>query len=154
MQKISEPAAGRAGKVLGAPPRIMGRAGVLIGILLLALFQHPVPALGAMGFGQYGVDLNWNHSPSPGVAGYRVYYGTTSGNYSNSVVLGNVTTNTFSGLMGGVTYFFAVTAYDANGLESNFSNESSFAGNSRRADSHRARRTVCPDGVRLDRPHV
>ena len=72
------------------------------------------------------MDLNWNPSSSPGVAGYRVYYGKTSGIYSNSVVLGNVTTNTFSGLAGGVTYYFAVTAYDTNGLESSFSNESSF----------------------------
>ncbi len=52
-----------------------------------------------------------------------MYSGVTSGNYSNSVVVGNVTTNTAPGLTSGVTYFFAITAYDASGLESVFSNE-------------------------------
>lgn len=36
---------------------------------------------------------------------------------------GNVTTNTISGLASGVTYFFAITANTAGGLESDFSNE-------------------------------
>ena len=41
----------------------------------------------------------------------------------NSVVVGNVTTNTVSGLTSGVTYFFAITAYNVAGMESPFSNE-------------------------------
>jgi hypothetical protein len=40
--------------------------------------------------------------------------------------VGNVTSVTLPGLVIGVTYFLAVTAYDTNGLESDFSGEISF----------------------------
>ncbi|MFO0752337.1 MAG: fibronectin type III domain-containing protein [Thermodesulfovibrionales bacterium] len=42
--------------------------------------------------------------------------------YSPPVTVGNVTSYTISGLSGG-TYYFAVTAYDAAGNESSYSNE-------------------------------
>ena len=71
----------------------------------------------------YSVNLAWDQSPSLGVAGYRIYYGGATGNYSNSVVAGNVTSNSISGLTGGGTYFFTVVAYDASGVESVPSNE-------------------------------
>jgi hypothetical protein len=70
--------------------------------------------------------LGWNASASPDVAGYRVYYGTTSGIYSYKVDAGNATSVTISNLTGGVTYYIAATAYDANGNESQFSGEVSF----------------------------
>jgi Fibronectin type III domain len=91
-------------------------------MLFLLLLPRPVLALP----GAYTVTLTWDASPSPGVTGYRVYYGVGSGNYTNSVVAGNVTTNTVSGLSSGVAYFFAVTAFNTIGLESPFSNEISF----------------------------
>jgi hypothetical protein len=126
MQSIYEPTASRADAILGVSSRRIGRAGRLIGSLLLALILHSVPAFGVIVTGQYGAALNWERSSSPEVAGYRVYYGTACGNYTHSVTVGNLTTNTIPGLASGVTYFFAVTAYDTNGLESNFSNESSY----------------------------
>jgi len=100
----------------------MGLTRVLAGILFLALLHNPDKAFGATA----SVTLAWNRSLTTNVTGYRVYYGVASRNYSNSVVAGNVTTNTVPGLAGGVTYFFAVTAYDARGLESTFSNEFSY----------------------------
>jgi regulation of enolase protein 1 (concanavalin A-like superfamily) len=73
-----------------------------------------------------GVTLAWD--PSPGVvAGYRLYRGGVSQVYTNSVTVGNVTSNTAAGLVPGVTNYFAVTAYDTNGLESDFSNEITYA---------------------------
>jgi hypothetical protein len=89
------------------------------GILLLVLLQRPALALPDA----YSIPLSWDASSSLAVVGYRVYYGTTSGNYETSIVVGNVTSNTVSGLASGVTYFFAVTAYTAAGLESAFSSE-------------------------------
>jgi len=56
------------------------------------------------------------------VAGYKLYYGTSSRNYSNNINVGMVTSYTVSGLAPG-TYYFTVTAYDASGNESGFSNE-------------------------------
>lgn len=99
---------------------------MLEGILFLALLYHPVQALSAALPSPHSVTLAWDASPSPEVTGYRVYYGAASGDYTNSVVVGDVTTNTVSGLTSGVTYFFAVTAYDTNVVESTFSNEISF----------------------------
>lgn len=72
------------------------------------------------------ISLAWDPSPDPTVIGYNVYYGTVSGNYTNIVSAGNSSTASVTGLIEGQTYYFAVTAYDAAGLESVFSNEVSY----------------------------
>jgi hypothetical protein len=54
--------------------------------------------------------------------GYKIYYGTSPGNYTISVNVGNVTTYTVTNLSTG-TYYFAVTAYDISGIESSYSNQ-------------------------------
>jgi hypothetical protein len=70
------------------------------------------------------VTLAWNPSPSAGVDGYRVYYGTQSRIYTASLDAGPTTTATVTGLSSGQTYYFAVTAYDrTDGSESSVSNE-------------------------------
>jgi len=69
------------------------------------------------------ITLQWDPSIDPQVVGYKIYYGTTSHNYTDVVVVGNVLTTTISGLQPGVTYYFAATAYDVFGNESDFSNE-------------------------------
>lgn len=76
------------------------------------------------------VRLAWDPSPDPGIASYKVYYGAASGNYTNSVSAGLATSLTISNLVQGVTFYFAATATDTNGLESDFSEEvSGRAGN-------------------------
>jgi hypothetical protein len=122
MRNISEQTVERASPGLGWLSRITRLTGVLGAILCLAVLHNPSPAFGAT----LPVTLAWDASAGSAVAGYRVYYGVASGNYANNVVVGNVTTNTVPGLASGVTYFFAVTCYDTNGLESAFSNEISF----------------------------
>ena len=62
-------------------------------------------------------------SPGPGVTGYRIYYGATSGNYTNSITVGNVTASTIPNLVSGARYFITTKAYNAAGVESPFSNE-------------------------------
>ena len=66
--------------------------------------------------------LGWDAN-SGNVAGYRLYYGPTSRIYTNSIDVGNTTSNKVSGLVNGSTYFFAVTAYTTAGVESAYSNE-------------------------------
>ena len=68
------------------------------------------------------VSLAWDASVSPNITGYKVYVGTSSGNYGTPITIGNQTTYTVTGLTPG-TYYFAVTAFDTNGDESGFSNE-------------------------------
>jgi hypothetical protein len=56
------------------------------------------------------------------LAGYKIYYGSSSGNYSQSIDIGNYTDTVVNNLSPG-TWCFVVTAYNASGSESNFSNE-------------------------------
>ena len=79
------------------------------------------------------VTFEWDANTEPDLAGYRLYYktgssgapydgtGATEGNSPTDA--GNVTTYTLQGLTDGIDYFFVVTAYDTEGLESDYSNE-------------------------------
>ena len=73
------------------------------------------------------VTLAWNPSSTPDIAGYKIYYGTACGCYSNVLEVGNTTNATVSGLVPGIKYFFAATTVDSTGNESGFSNEAIYA---------------------------
>jgi hypothetical protein len=77
-------------------------------------------------FAVQSVNLAWNASPDRNILGYVVYQGTASRRYTNVVFVGNATNATISGIPDDVTCYFAVTARDAMGLESEFSNEVSW----------------------------
>ena len=95
-----------------------------IAILLLAAFTFlHQPAFGAAPPSPYAATLAWERSPDNSVTGYRVYFGRQPRQYTNSVNAGNLINTTIAGLTAGVPYYFAVTAYDAGGGESDFSNE-------------------------------
>ena len=91
-------------------PRLLG----WLGLILMCCFTNAVFA------GQ--ATLAWDPSSSS-ASGYRVYYGTASGNYTSNVNVGNATTSTVSNLTDDSTYYFSVKAYDSEGNESGFSNE-------------------------------
>src|SRR2546429_4838658 len=76
--------------------------------------------------GSQSVSLAWDADPEKTVAGYIVHYGGVSGVYTNSFNVGTNINATLPGLQEGATYYFAVTAYNADGLESNPSNEVSY----------------------------
>lgn len=57
-----------------------------------------------------GIRLAW--TAVSGANGYVVKYGTSTGNYTVELNVGNVLTYTVSGLTDGVTYYFAVEARD------------------------------------------
>ena len=76
--------------------------------------------------GSQSVTLAWNPVTDATVAGYKVYYGSASGNYTNVTSVGNVTNATISGLTEGATYYFASTTLDTSGLESVYSSELSY----------------------------
>jgi hypothetical protein len=68
------------------------------------------------------VTLAWDASPSPGVVGYHVYYGTNSRSYSFVTNAGLVRTQAVV-LPHTGRWFFAATVSDTIGMESEFSNE-------------------------------
>ncbi len=68
------------------------------------------------------VTLEWDPNTETDLAGYKIYYGTASRSYSAPISLGLQSSYTITGLAAG-TYYFAVTAFNQDGLESAFSNE-------------------------------
>jgi hypothetical protein len=71
------------------------------------------------------VRLAWGASASTNVVGYRLYYGTHSRAYQFVTNAGPALTQPVV-LPHRGRWFFAATAYDTNGLESDFSNEVSW----------------------------
>jgi hypothetical protein len=68
------------------------------------------------------VKLLWDANTGPAVAGYRLYYGTSSKSYTASIDVGNHTTFIVAQTPIVDTYY-AVTAYTSKGDKSDFSNE-------------------------------
>ena len=81
-------------------------------LILAILFLFPMSAIAA------SLKVNWNANTDSDLAGYKVYYGTTSGTYASSVNVGNTTTYTIPNLGTGKTYYVALTAYDTSSNES------------------------------------
>jgi len=77
--------------------------------------------------------LSWNPptqntdgSPLNNLAGYKVYWGTQQGNYTNSVTIPNPGIATYVvNQLTPARWYFAVTAYSSSGVESGFSNVAS-----------------------------
>jgi hypothetical protein len=65
---------------------------------------------------------NTDGSPLTDLAGYIIYYGTSSSHYTESIDLGNATTATIDNLTPG-QWCFSTTAYNTSGNESSYSNE-------------------------------
>jgi hypothetical protein len=70
--------------------------------------------------------LGWNASADPSTAGYYIYYGTASGQYTTKLDAGTNCAATVTNLPGGTTYYFAATAYNSADVESPVSNEATF----------------------------
>lgn len=72
------------------------------------------------------VTLQWEPSPDPSVVNYRVFWGTRSRAYEQSLDVGLASSVSLGPLTPGVTYYFAAKALTADGRESDYSNEVSF----------------------------
>lgn len=72
------------------------------------------------------VTFSWDKNAESNVAGYKIYYGSSSRSYNWFIDVGNVTSYTITGLSDGSTYYFAATAYDKSKKESKYSSEISF----------------------------
>ena len=68
-------------------------------------------------------DLKWDSSDETELAGYNLYYGKTSGQYTRRRIVGNLNRYRLDSLNNNEAYYFAVTAYDSLNRESDYSNE-------------------------------
>jgi hypothetical protein len=84
-------------------------------LLLLSLFPAHLAAS--------ALTLAWDPNTEADLTGYKIYYGTRSGGYDFAIDVGNVTRYTVTGLEPETRYYFALTAYDTSGNESDFSGE-------------------------------
>jgi hypothetical protein len=66
---------------------------------------------------------NTDGTSATNLAGYKLHIGSSPGNYQQNIDVGNLTSYSDSSLNDGSTYYFAVTAYNASGVESANSNE-------------------------------
>jgi len=95
-----------------------GRCYAMPGLCLLAYLFLPMTGFASVG----KLTLTWNANTEPDIAGYRLYYGTSSRSYKTHTDVGLKTAFTMEGLQQG-TYYFVITAYNKSGNESGYSNE-------------------------------
>jgi hypothetical protein len=93
----------------------------LLLILCVLLMAMPAYAL--------DITLTWDANTEPDMDHYVLYWGTASGDYANNDrTAGLETTKTVTIPNDDQVYYFALTAVDTSGLESDFSNEVSTEG--------------------------
>lgn len=78
-------------------------------------FLLPAAALAA------SAKLTWNPNQEEDLAGYKLFVGTSSGNYSSTIDVGSSTSYEVANLNAATTYYFALKAYD---VKSNLSESS------------------------------
>src|SRR5262249_45377089 len=104
-----------------AGPYTAVRQGMLTAFLMALSTLASISA-----FAANSVTLAWDPSISTNVAGYNVYYGVISGNYTNVFSVGSATSATVSGLAPDTIYYFAATAFDGDSIESDYSTETNY----------------------------
>ncbi len=113
---------------LGLAPCTANIAGANVcNIVVVQRVANAVAAVGNTCFtstGIHGVSLTWVASTSSGVAGYKIYRGTTSGGpYTLISSVGLVTSFADNTVQSGTTYYYVITAVDGNGNPSPNSNQ-------------------------------
>ena len=109
-----------------ATNRLVGLAELVVnGPPDVALPDTPPPAPANLTTTEGVIFLQWDRVTDPGLAGYKLYYGTEPGQYKGSVDVGDVSRFLARDLpRDGVTYYVAAKAYNVYGSESlTFSNE-------------------------------
>ena len=88
-------------------------------IALLLLILLPAVSIASAA----DVTIAWDANTEPDLAGYILFFGTSSGSYANSIDTGKNTEYTVTGLAEGTTYYFAAKAYNTSDNQSGYSQE-------------------------------
>ena len=101
-------------------------------LFLVMIFTSVISLAGQTKCFATNVSLQWDPETDPSVVGYNVYYqadsytqpfnGTGATNGASPINVQNQTSATINGLDPSHAYYFAVTAYNASGVESSYSN--------------------------------
>jgi Big-like domain-containing protein/HYR domain-containing protein/fibronectin type III domain protein len=67
--------------------------------------------------------IAWDPSTNANTVGYRIHYGTASGQYGTTIAVGDLTLYRLDNLTAGQTYYLIVDAYTPDGATSGASNE-------------------------------
>ena len=112
---------------------LMNRIVFIFSIILLitsnAFSQDPPQPPGSCEFTIIGgscLSITWDADTEADLAGYKIYYGTSSGVYESVIDVGNVTEYYLCDLSEGVTYYINMTSYDTSNNESEFCVELDF----------------------------
>jgi hypothetical protein len=96
---------------------------IVIPLVIILFFSPAALFAGEVTFNWSAPAFNVDGTPLKDLSGFKIYYGTASRLYDGSIDVGNVSTARVSNLTDGLTYYFAITAYDTSGNESGYSNE-------------------------------
>lgn len=88
-----------------------------------AVAMLSVSVLGIVTLSWQAPSENVDGTPLSDLAGYRIYYGSDSRNYSDEVAIDGSGITSQDVLLASGSYYFAMTALDADGNESAYSNE-------------------------------
>lgn len=69
------------------------------------------------------VSLTWNPNPEANLAGYKLHFGSSSGNYTTVLDVGPVPSAPLPPMILGQTYYVALSAYDTDGRDGPLSAE-------------------------------
>ena len=92
----------------------------IIGVLVLTM-GHIYPGVRSL-WPDEQITLSWSRNGEADLMGYRVYFGTVSGQYDH-IEEADLDTSYVVAVSEDTAYYFVVTAYDTAGNESDFSDE-------------------------------
>ena len=94
-----------------------------VAVLFLLLLSAPAYA-GVMTVSWSPPTENTDGTPLIDLAGYKLYYGTASGDYTTTIDIGSPGVSTWLiADLAAATYYVVATAYNIAGIESDYSNE-------------------------------
>ena len=94
----------------------------LTGFFFILLMLELILGIPTGGYAR-DIRLAWDANTESDMAGYKIYYGPGSAQYTTSVDVGNRTSYALAGMDDTKTYYLVLTAYNNSGLESGYSNE-------------------------------
>ena len=98
-------------------------------LTLFSCLLYSLSILSSTALATQQADFSWLPNQESDLSGYKIYYSTESGQYDQIIDVGNpgvvdgVVQATVPDLANETTYYFVATAYDADGFESDYSQE-------------------------------